>query len=103
MTCSVWAEDGRESSFHTPVDIIRKIDTHFSRHLASGWWIDPPQGLGRRLDIVVNIPDDWRGNPAGAMIALCPDWRSAIWQDIDRLTLIPTYRTLRWATTECRR
>lgn len=83
-------------------DIRKAINDYFVDRLSFGWWADPPEKQGQGFRIVINIPVWWEGNPAAAMIALCPDRRNRIWAEAKYLFLQPFYRKLPWAGYECR-
>lgn len=100
------AEAGQEARREPevkPTDVQVLIREHFRTHLPFGWFItDPVRFLGG-YEVNLNVPDLWRGNPAGQATLLCPDRRSAIWEQTDRLTIRPVYKKLPWAPFECRR
>lgn len=96
------AIDGRTGTGGPTIDFTERVYQYFRGRLPFGWWISPPVRVARRLAVVVNIPDDWNGNPSGAMMILCPDRRDKLWLEIDLMNLQPAYRNLRWGDIECR-
>ena len=96
-------EEGRRPQQAVPTDVQALIREHFRAHLPFGWFItDPVRFLGG-YEINLKVPELWRGNPAGQASLLCPNRRSAIWEQTSRLVIRPVYKNLPWAPFECRR
>lgn len=86
-----------------PFDPFLILRTYLRDRLPAGWWArDPVYGAGV-FSVVVNIPESWRGNPTAAMLRLCPEPRSKLWDRISVIELRPMYRKTPWAPVMCRR
>lgn len=95
-------EAAQEAEDWRPVDIRQEIRAHFVR-LPYGWWIREPEMHLNTYEVVVNIPDWWRGNPTSAVNNLCPERKSRIWEVTRILTLRPFYLKRPWPEVDCRR
>lgn len=95
-------ETPRETRTLRLYDVLREIREHFRLRLVYGWYIEEPSRLLGGYEVRLHIPDWWRGNPASAAAALCPEARSEVWRGTSSLLIQPHYRNLRWAATECR-
>lgn len=82
-------------------DVQAEIRTHVGDLLPASWWASEPQRYLEGFQVYVHIADEWRGNPTAAMMTLCPDWRSPIWQATQSIRLQPVYRHLPWAEYQC--
>lgn len=85
-----------------PFDGRLAIRDYLRRSLPTRWWANEPDFSLGAWSAVVHVPDDWKGNPASAMIRLCPPRGNPLWRHIDRLELVPFYRDARRAGTTCR-
>ncbi|MFG1301232.1 hypothetical protein V5F49_15675 [Xanthobacter sp. V3C-3] len=86
-----------------PFDPFLILRTYLRDRLPAGWWArDPVFGAGV-FSVVVNIPESWKGNPTSAMLRLCPEPRSKLWDRISVIELRPFYRKSPWAPAVCRR
>ncbi|WP_374448327.1 hypothetical protein [Stella sp.] len=87
-----------------PFDPRFEIREHFRRILPPDWWASDPIYGTSLFQVTVHIPDRWRGNPTSAVMMLCPDRHSTVWQgELDRIVVHPFYRNRPWASIECRR
>lgn len=86
-----------------PFDPFLMLRSYLRERLPAGWWArDPVYGAGV-FSVVVNIPESWRGNPSSAMLRLCPEARSKLWDRVSVIELRPMYRKTPWAPVMCRR
>ena len=86
-----------------PFDPFLLLRTYLRDRLPAGWWArDPVYGAGV-FSVVVNIPEAWRGNPTSAMLRLCPEPRSKLWDRISVIELRPMYHKTPWSPVMCRR
>lgn len=86
-----------------PLDLRLVIHEHFSVLMPFGWWTGSPERRGDTINLSINIPQWWEGNPTSALLALCPPRHSEIWTEITVMRLQPHYRKLPWSEHECRR
>lgn len=89
---------------HNPFDARKEIREYFRKRLPVSWWFTDPWFQNSAFTVTVHIPENWRGNPTSALMQLCPDRQSAVWQEsIDRLHVQAFYRNRPWPGVECRR
>ena len=87
-----------------PFDPKLEIRDYFRQHLPTTWWFTDPAYGTNVWSVTVHIPDNWRGNPTSAIMQLCPDRFSPIWQEsLDRILVHAFYRKRPWPGVECRR
>lgn len=82
-------------------DVQAEIRDHIVNALPAAWWATDPVRYLNGFQVFVHISDLWEGNPTTAMMTLCPDRRSPIWQETQSIRLQPVYRDLPWAGYEC--
>ena len=87
-----------------PFDVRYEIREHFRQRLPPEWWVTDPIYATGLFQVVVHVPDRWRGNPTSAIMQLCPDRHSTLWQEtIERILVQPFYRNRPWPSIECRK
>lgn len=87
-----------------PFDVRYEIREHFRQRLPPEWWVTDPIYGTSVFQVVVHVPDRWRGNPTSAIMLLCPDRHSTLWQEnIERILVQPFYRNRPWPSIECRK
>lgn len=69
--------------------------------LPPGWTISKPQEDLGQMQSVVEVPGDWRGNPAAIAASLCPGPDSPVWQKLGGLRLVVHYRDHRYPGYDC--
>lgn len=79
-----------------------RVQETLSRGLPAGWQVSLPEEWLGAPQVTVQIPDSWRGNPASAAIALCPDANSPVWRDMSVLRLVMRYQGRVWPPYDCR-
>lgn len=86
-----------------PFDPFLSLRTYLRQRLPAGWWARDPVFDAGAFSVVVNIPENWRGNPTSAMLQLCPQPGSTLWQGIGVIELKPFYHKSPWPSVTCRR
>ncbi|MEP9377270.1 hypothetical protein ABLE91_11175 [Aquabacter sp. CN5-332] len=85
-----------------PYDPRLEIRTYLRNHLPSLWWANEPEyGLGV-FSVTIHVPVNWRGNPTSALMQICPQADSTVWNGIQRLELKPFYKNATWPGVVCR-
>lgn len=89
---------------HNPFDARKEIREYFRQRLPVSWWFTDPWFENSAFTVTIHIPENWRGNPTTAVMQLCPDRQSPVWQEsVDRLHVLAFYRKRPWPGVECRR
>lgn len=85
-----------------PYDPRLEIRTYLRNHLPPLWWSNEPEyGLGV-FSVTIHVPMNWRGNPTSALMQMCPQADSTIWNGVKRLELRPYYKNALWPGVTCR-
>ncbi|MFG1461261.1 hypothetical protein V5F77_00045 [Xanthobacter sp. DSM 24535] len=85
-----------------PFDARLEINKHLQSVLPTLWWSGAPEYRLEGFTVTVHIPASWQGNPTSALMRLCPQAHSTLWQGIKRLELQPYYKNATWAGVTCR-
>ncbi|MDI4656929.1 hypothetical protein [Xanthobacter autotrophicus] len=86
-----------------PFDPFLSLRVYVRQRLPAGWWARDPSYEAGAFAVVVHIPESWRGNPTSAMLRLCPEPSSTLWERIQVVELRPFYRQSPWPAVTCRR
>ena len=86
-----------------PFDPFLSLRSYLRQRLPAGWWARDPMYDAGAFTVVVNIPENWRGNPTSAMLQLCPQPTSALWQGINLIELKPFFHKSPWPSVTCRK
>ncbi|MEP9354270.1 hypothetical protein ABLE93_11805 [Xanthobacter sp. KR7-65] len=86
-----------------PFDPFLALRTYLSQRLPAGWWARDPAYDAGAFSVVVNIAESWKGNPTSAMLQLCPQPSSTLWDRIQIIELKPMYHKTPWPSVTCRR
>lgn len=86
-----------------PFDPFIALRHYLQQRLPAGWWARDPVYETGAFAVVVNIPEAWRGNPTSAMLQLCPQPYSTLWQGIRVIELRPFYRQSARPSVTCRK
>lgn len=86
-----------------PFDPFLSLRIYLRQRLPAGWWARDPVYDAGAFTVVVNIPENWRGNPTSAMLQLCPQPTSALWQGITLIELKPFFHKSPWPSVSCRK
>lgn len=86
-----------------PFDPFLSLRIYLRQRLPAGWWARDPVYDAGAFTVVVNIPENWRGNPTSAMLQLCPQPTSALWQGINLIELKPFFHKSPWPSVTCRK
>lgn len=86
-----------------PFDPFLSLRSYLRQRLPAGWWARDPSYEAGAFVVVVHIPESWRGNPTSAMLRLCPEPSSTLWERIQVVELRPFYRQAPWPAATCRR
>ncbi|MFG1380002.1 hypothetical protein V5F55_00215 [Xanthobacter sp. V3C-4] len=86
-----------------PFDPFLSLRSYLRQRLPAGWWTRDPSYEAGAFVVVVHIPESWRGNPTSAMLRLCPEPSSMLWERIQVVELRPFYHQAPWPAATCRR
>lgn len=85
-----------------PYDPRRAIREWLRTRLPTQWWMNEPEGTLNTFEVLIHIPNEWRGNPVSAVMAMCPEHNDQLWSALDTLELQPFYQNRRWPSVICR-
>lgn len=81
-----------------PLSLLRALQPR----VPPGWSLGQPGSYLGIAQVVVNVADEWRGNPLAAAVTLCPDPEDMIWMQLRVFRLVMRYRQRDWPPYECR-
>lgn len=85
-----------------PYDPRREIREWLRTRLPSQWWMNEPEGTLNTFQVLIHVPNEWRGNPVSAIMAMCPEHNDKLWSALNTLELQPFYKDRRWPSVICR-
>lgn len=71
-------------------------------NLLANWHMGQPYVYLGIPYVLVQIQDEWRGNPVAAAIAMCPGPENPIWQQTRVIRLVMRHLRHNWPPWECR-